>query len=191
MEDEEISNIARTSGIAASMATVPVGPGGNTIENIGLSTPQIAALSPSSVPIGTVVSVTGSNFGALQGLSTVTFGTLGAAPTQWSNTAIVVPVPSGATTGSVTVTVGGTASNAVIFTVGAGTFGMVHHKGGPESICSLSECRRFCSGRSIKVQSRSPSAGELATTHSAPITCGLQNSIEFNNCWNLVRDQGV
>jgi hypothetical protein len=30
-----------------------------------------------------------------------------------------------------------------------------------------------------------------AATHSIPITCGLQNSVEFNKRWNLVRDQGV
>jgi hypothetical protein len=34
------------------------------------------------------------------------------------------------------------------------------------------------------------SRGEAAT-HSTPITCGLQNSIQFNKDWNLVRDQGV
>jgi len=30
-----------------------------------------------------------------------------------------------------------------------------------------------------------------AATHSTPITCDLRNSIEFNQCRNLVRDQGV
>jgi len=31
----------------------------------------------------------------------------------------------------------------------------------------------------------------VEATHSTPNTCGLQNSVEFNNCRNLVRDQGV
>src|SRR5207245_1836719 len=35
----------------------------------------------------------------------------------WSATSIIAPVPAGATTGSVVVTVGGVASNAVSFTV--------------------------------------------------------------------------
>src|SRR5207245_2286061 len=39
------------------------------------------------------------------------------APTSWSATSIVMPVPAGATTGSVVITVGGVASNAVSFTV--------------------------------------------------------------------------
>jgi hypothetical protein len=30
-----------------------------------------------------------------------------------------------------------------------------------------------------------------AATHSTVTACGLQNSIEFNDCRNLVRDQGV
>ena len=44
-------------------------------------------------------------------------GTAGT-PTSWSATSIVVPVPSGATTGNVVVTVGGVASNGVSFSVG-------------------------------------------------------------------------
>ena len=40
-------------------------------------------------------------------------------PTSWSATSITVPVPSGATTGNVVVTVGGVASNGVSFTVTA------------------------------------------------------------------------
>src|SRR5213075_955834 len=40
-----------------------------------------------------------------------------AAPTSWSATSIVAPVPTGATTGSVVVTIGGVASNGITFTV--------------------------------------------------------------------------
>src|SRR4030095_11020932 len=38
-------------------------------------------------------------------------------PTSWSATSIVVPVPAGATTGNVVVTVGGQASNGLAFSV--------------------------------------------------------------------------
>jgi YD repeat-containing protein len=115
----------------ASIASVPSDAGGNTVENIALSSPQITALSPSSGPVGTVVTVAGSNFGALQGASIVTFGVIGATVTQWSGTAITVTVPSGATTGSVTVTVGGATSNTSTFTVGTGTLqGTVTGTGG-------------------------------------------------------------
>jgi len=53
-----------------------------------------------------------------QGTSTVTFDGTAAAPTSWSATSIVAPVPSGATTGNLLVTVSGVASNAQTFTVG-------------------------------------------------------------------------
>ena len=51
-----------------------------------------------------------------QGTSTVTFNGTAATPTTWSATSITVPVPAGATTGNVVVTVGGVASNGVAFT---------------------------------------------------------------------------
>jgi len=79
--------------------------------------PSITSLSPTSGPVGTSVKITGTNFGATQGTSTVTFnGTVGT-PTSWSATSIIVPVPSAATTGNVAVTIGGVAGNGVSFTV--------------------------------------------------------------------------
>jgi len=63
------------------------------------------------------VTITGTNFGAVQGTSTVTFNGTAAAPTSWSTTSIVAPVPSAATTGNVVVTTGGVASNGVTFIV--------------------------------------------------------------------------
>ncbi len=79
--------------------------------------PTISALLPTLGPVGTSVTISGSNFGATQGTSTITFNGTGATPSSWSNTAIVAPVPMGATTGLVVVTVGGNASNGVSFTV--------------------------------------------------------------------------
>jgi len=83
----------------------------------GTSGPNITSLSPSSGPVGTSVTVAGVNFGATQGSSTVTFNGTTASPTSWSATGIAVPVPNGATTGNVVVTVSGVASNGVNFTV--------------------------------------------------------------------------
>lgn len=86
-------------------------------------TPTVTSLNPTSGPVGTSVTITGTNFGATQGTSTVTFNGTMATPTSWSATSIVVPVPAGATTGNVVVTVGGVASNDVAFTVTpSGTF---------------------------------------------------------------------
>jgi len=77
----------------------------------------IAGLSPLSGPVGTAVTITGTNFGTTQGTSTVKFNGIAGTPTNWSNTQIGVPVPNGATTGNVVVTVGGVSSNGIPFTV--------------------------------------------------------------------------
>jgi uncharacterized protein (TIGR03437 family) len=65
------------------------------------------------------VTITGTNFGASQGSSTVFFNGTAATPTSWSSTgtSITVNVPSGATSGYVTVQVAGNSSNGRYFTV--------------------------------------------------------------------------
>src|SRR6267154_2029735 len=82
--------------------------------------PSITSLSQTSGPAGTSITITGTNFGATQGTSTVMFnGVAAAAASAWSTTSITVLVPVGATTGNVVVTVLGTASNGWAFTVTA------------------------------------------------------------------------
>jgi len=88
-------------------------------ESSGLAqSPAISYTTPVNGPVGTSITIVGSNFGTSRGSSTITFNGTAAAPTSWSNTQIVAPVPTGATTGSIVVTVGGIASNKVNFTVG-------------------------------------------------------------------------
>jgi YD repeat-containing protein len=107
--------------LSGKQSAAEVTAGATTTVNIILGVPVIASLAPSSGPVGTTVTITGSNFGAAQGSSTVTFNGTAATPTSWSNASIVAPVPTGATTGPVVVTVAATASNTVTFTVGTGT----------------------------------------------------------------------
>jgi hypothetical protein len=86
----------------------------------GTTAPAITSLSPNAGPVGTVVTISGSNFGATQGSSTVTFGGISATPTSWSSTSIVAAVPGGLALGAVPVVVtvnGAGASNAATFTV--------------------------------------------------------------------------
>ena len=85
--------------------------------------PDTLSLAPASGFIGTSVTVSGSNFGATQGTSTVTFnGVSAGTATSWSDTQIVVVVPGGATTGPVVITVNGVASNSdKVYTVIADT----------------------------------------------------------------------
>lgn len=100
------TNIARSNAVLFTVTAAP-------------PAPSIGNLNPTSGPVGTAVAITGTNFGASQSSSTVTFNGTPAAITSWSATTIVAKVPSGATSGSVVVTVGGAASNGISFTVTA------------------------------------------------------------------------
>ncbi len=79
--------------------------------------PTITNLSATSGPVGTAVTINGTNFGSTQGTSTVTFNGTAATVTSWSSSSLSTSVPTGATTGNVVVTVGGVASNGLNFTV--------------------------------------------------------------------------
>jgi photosystem II stability/assembly factor-like uncharacterized protein len=69
-----------------------------------VTVPVISSFSQSGGASGTAVTIIGTNFGSTQGTSVVKFGTTTATPTSWSNTQIIVPVPSGVT-GSVTISI--------------------------------------------------------------------------------------
>jgi hypothetical protein len=81
------------------------------------SSPSISALTPGTGPVGTSVSITGSN---LSGATTVAFNGVGATFSVVSATQITATVPAGATTGTVSVvTPAGTATSPSPFTVTA------------------------------------------------------------------------
>lgn len=82
--------------------------------------PNITTLSQSSGPINTTITVTGSGFGSPQGNSTISFNGTTATPISWGPGSIIVPVPTGATTGPIVVSVGGQNSAGVTFTVTGG-----------------------------------------------------------------------
>src|SRR5439155_21536154 len=84
------------------------------------SVPSISSIAPGQGPVGTSVTINGQNFGASQvSGSTVTFNGVAAGPaTTWTNTQIVVPVPSGASTGQIYVTTTAGTSNGAYFRVG-------------------------------------------------------------------------
>src|SRR6266852_9333905 len=103
---------ARSTDTSSSSASSP-----DMTFSTATTVPSITSLNPTSGPVGTSVTIVGTNFGATQGTSTVTFNGKAAAATSWSATSITAPVPSGATTGNVVVTVGGVGSNGVGFTV--------------------------------------------------------------------------
>jgi RHS repeat-associated protein len=79
--------------------------------------PVITSLSSGIGSIGNSITLAGANFGASQLASAVTFGGAAAVVASWNASQIGVTVPVGATTGNVTVTVNGVASNGIAFTV--------------------------------------------------------------------------
>ena len=115
------SNHGNGFGVASGSATVNACAGsvcGSASMTVTSSSLGLTSLSPTSGAAGTVVSIVGTGFGTSQGSSAVTFnGTAATAVANWSATEIVVAVPSGATTGNVVVTVSGTNSNGVSFTI--------------------------------------------------------------------------
>lgn len=80
------------------------------------TTPNISGINPSSGPVGTSVTISGSNFGTSP---TVNFGSTAATTSNASATSITAEVPAGLSVGNVDVTViaGGETSNAVSFEV--------------------------------------------------------------------------
>jgi len=121
-----VSNWSATNIITSVPAGATTGPvvvtvGGvqsNGITFTVVPAPSISGINPTSGPLGTPVTITGANFGSSQGSSTVTFNGLNAGTaTTWSAGSISIPVPNGASSGNVVVTVLGTASNGVAFTV--------------------------------------------------------------------------
>ncbi len=80
-------------------------------------TPTIATISPSSGEVGDAVTITGTNFSATPADNAVSFNGTAATVTASTVTSITTTVPVGATTGDVTVTVGGETSVGSSFTV--------------------------------------------------------------------------
>jgi hypothetical protein len=131
VEDWEDSNISVTSnpnlgtssselsGVtcasAGSCAAVGNSGGQTLVETGSTPPPTISSFSPTSGPVGTTVVIKGTNFSSL---ASVTFNGTQAEIASSSNTKITVTVPTGATTGNITVTTaGGTATSPSKFTI--------------------------------------------------------------------------
>ncbi len=104
-----------TSGATTGAITVKE-PGGNLLSPLNFKiTPSVKTFSPTSGPVGTVVTITGTSFTQA---TAVKFGTVVATFTVNSDTQITATVPTGAVTAKISVTTpGGTASSTTSFTV--------------------------------------------------------------------------
>jgi hypothetical protein len=89
-------------------------------KDFSVPTPAVMSVLPGSGPVGTQVTINGYGFGASQGNSTIRFNGYVGNVVSWSDTQIVGIVPITATSGSLTVVVGGISSNTgVNFAVAA------------------------------------------------------------------------
>ncbi len=110
-----------TATVPAGATTGPIsvtGPGGTATSStpfVVLEAPALTNFSPASGPVGTVVTITGTNF---LNVSSVTFGDLPARFTVLSPTQLTATVPVGAVTAPIRViTPAGSAISATSFTV--------------------------------------------------------------------------
>jgi len=67
-------------------------------------TMSISSVTPNPAAIGAQVTIAGSGFGASQGSGALDFNGVAGSVTMWTDGAIVAVVPTGATTGQLTVT---------------------------------------------------------------------------------------
>src|SRR5208283_2871585 len=120
----DVTNFGAAYGVVQGSTTVSActgticGTATLTVSTLPPAPPQIQGLAPGSGMVGSWVAISGSNFGATQGSSTVTFGGAVASVVTWSDTAILVAVPSSLTIGqtvSVVVTTSAGASNPADF----------------------------------------------------------------------------
>src|SRR5207247_5013055 len=95
--DTGIVTLVPSGATTGNVMVTTSGGASNGVSFTVVPPPTVTSLSPTSGQVGTPVTIAGTNFGATQGTSTVTFNGTLATPTSWSGTSIVAPVPSGAT----------------------------------------------------------------------------------------------
>jgi RHS repeat-associated protein len=74
--------------------------------------PVITGMTPTGGPVGTVVQINGSGFGATQDTGSTVGLNINASVVSWSDSLITATVPTGATSGQMKVTVGGVVSSS-------------------------------------------------------------------------------
>jgi uncharacterized protein (TIGR03437 family) len=157
---------------------------------LGSGIPSITSISPTSGPVGTLVTITGSNLGSTQGSSTVTFGTTAATVSSWSDTQIQATVPSlSAGTYDVVVTTNAGSSNLVSFQIissgpsitVSSTFNRVwanRHEKTEITVTVLNAQGQGVAGRNIRL-SANPPAGVTISPPSGSATTDTSGKAYF------------
>ena len=99
------------------VTVVENGVGSNQSVVLTVYNPVVSSVTPPAAPIGGQITITGSGFGLAPGIGQVLFNGVATSAYPWNDTSMTLHVPPGATSGPMTVTVGGVPSNAISFTV--------------------------------------------------------------------------
>ena len=105
------------SGSVTGTAQVQQGGVWDNYGTFTVITPVLSSISPTSGPVGTQVTFTGTGFGTTQGSGKVWLANKYATIVSWSDTQIVATVVAGSTTSPSQVLQGGVWSNTITFTV--------------------------------------------------------------------------
>jgi RHS repeat-associated protein len=104
------------AAVSGPMCVIVNGQASNTASLTVQTGPAITDMSPRWGPVSTPVTLTGANFGASPG--TVNWDGAAVSYTQWADDHVTLTVPSGATSGHLTIVRNGVSSNGVAFEVG-------------------------------------------------------------------------
>jgi 6-phosphogluconolactonase (cycloisomerase 2 family) len=173
-----------STGILTQINTIATGSAPNFPLAHFVPVPTIYSISPMSGLVSTPVTINGSNFGATQGTSTVTFnGTSAGAALSWSNFNITVQVPIGATTGNLVVTVGGATSNPMAFAIAnAPTISNVSpNSAPPTSLVTISGSNFGATQGTSTVTFNGTSAGAIVTWSNTIIRVAVPNGATTGN----------
>jgi len=110
--------IASTVGVVVTVNSTASNSFNFTVTNPFITNISVNSVLMNSAPENQLITINGSGFGATQGTnSSVKFNGLVGVPSSWSDTAISVPVPTGATTGNLVVKVNANSSPGYPFMV--------------------------------------------------------------------------
>jgi RHS repeat-associated protein len=119
--DTSVSVQVPSPATSGPLTLISQGISSNSVSFTVLGTVSITSASPTVGPVGSSVTITGTNFGATQSSSAVVFNEVPATATSWSNTSITAIVPSGIATGEISVTVAGITAYGPEFDLTAGS----------------------------------------------------------------------
>ena len=115
--DTSITLAVPTSATSGPVIVTENGVASNYVQFTVLEALTVTGVSPSSGMVGSTATISGTGFGPTQSNSVATFDNVPGTVTSWSDTSITLVVPPGASTGPVTVEVGGRTVLGPVFTL--------------------------------------------------------------------------